>query len=53
MFKALLLEKNDNFQASLQSVSVEQLPPGDVTVAVAYSTLNFKDGLAICNRSPV
>ncbi|MEY3490590.1 MAG: hypothetical protein RL655_2158, partial [Pseudomonadota bacterium] len=37
MFKALLLEKNDNFQASLQSVSVEQLPPGDVTVAVAYS----------------
>lgn len=53
MFKALLLEKNDSFQASLQSVSEAQLPDGDVTVAVAYSTLNFKDGLAIGNRSPV
>ena len=53
MFKALLLDKNDAFQASLQSVSEAQLPDGDVTVAVSYSTLNFKDGLAICNRSPV
>ena len=53
MFKALLLQKSDAFQASIQSVSEEQLPAGDVTVSVAYSTLNFKDGLAICNRSPV
>ena len=53
MFKALLLEKNDAFQASVQSLPESQLPAADVTVAVAYSTLNFKDGLAICNRSPV
>ncbi|NBO02196.1 MAG: oxidoreductase, partial [Betaproteobacteria bacterium] len=53
MFKALLLEKNESFQASVQLLSEAQLPDGDVTVAVAYSTLNFKDGLAICNRSPV
>jgi acrylyl-CoA reductase (NADPH) len=53
MFRALLLEKNEAFRASLQSVSEDALPAGDVTVQVAYSTLNFKDGLAICNRSPV
>ena len=53
MFRALLLEKNENFQASVQSLDETRLPEGDVTVAVAYSTLNFKDGLAITNRSPV
>ena len=53
MFRALLLEKNDNFQASVQNLDDSRLPEGDVTVAVAYSTLNFKDGLAITNRSPV
>ena len=53
MFKALLLQKNDSFQASLASVDESALPPGDVTLEVAYSTLNFKDGLAICNKSPV
>ena len=53
MFRALLLEKNENFQASVQTLEDSCLPPGDVTVAVAYSTLNFKDGLAITNRSPV
>jgi len=53
MFRALLLEKNENFQASVQTLEDSSLPQGDVTVAVAYSTLNFKDGLAITNRSPV
>lgn len=53
MFRALLLEKNENFQASVQTLEDSRLPQGDVTVAVAYSTLNFKDGLAITNRSPV
>jgi len=37
----------------VQTLEDSRLPPGDVTVAVAYSTLNFKDGLAITNRSPV
>jgi len=53
MFRALLLEKNENFQASVLTLEDSRLPQGDVTVAVAYSTLNFKDGLAITNRSPV
>jgi acrylyl-CoA reductase (NADPH) len=53
MFKALLLENTQGFSASVQDVDDSRLPPGDVTVAVAYSTLNYKDGLAITNKSPV
>ena len=53
MFKALLLQNTDGFTASVAEVDEAQLPEGDVTVSVAYSTLNFKDGLAITNKSPV
>jgi acrylyl-CoA reductase (NADPH) len=53
MFKALLLENADGFKASVGQADEAQLPEGDVTVSVAYSTLNFKDGLAITNKSPV
>lgn len=53
MFNALVLENSPAFQASVQSVDEARLPPGDVTVAVAYSTLNYKDGLAITNTGPV
>jgi acrylyl-CoA reductase (NADPH) len=53
MFKALLLQKNESFEAGLSAVDEAALPAGDVTIDVAYSTLNFKDGLAICNKSPV
>lgn len=53
MFKALLLENADGFTASVQEVDESRLPVGDVTVAVAYSTLNYKDGLAITNKGPV
>ena len=49
----MLLEKNESFQASVQTLEDSRLPAGDVTVSVAYSTLNFKDGLAITHRSPV
>jgi acrylyl-CoA reductase (NADPH) len=53
MFQALVLDNANGFSASLQSVDEARLPAGDVTVAVQYSTLNYKDGLAICNKSPV
>ncbi|WP_095143521.1 MULTISPECIES: MDR family oxidoreductase [unclassified Pseudomonas] len=54
MFKGILIE-NDNgaYQASLREIDDDQLPEGNVTVRVAYSTLNFKDGLAITGSSPV
>src|SRR3546814_13533749 len=54
MFHALLIEKNDdNYQTRLTELDDSQLPEGDVTVRVEYSTLNYKDGLAISGRSPV
>ncbi|MEY4562458.1 MAG: hypothetical protein RLZZ618_1735 [Pseudomonadota bacterium] len=53
MFKALVLDKDPAFSATLREVGDDFLPEGDVTIAVACSTLNFKDGLAITNRSPV
>jgi acrylyl-CoA reductase (NADPH) len=53
MFQALVLEKEPEFRAAVREVDDSFLPEGDVTVAVEYSTLNYKDGLAITNRSPV
>ena len=53
MFKALVLEKAASFTASVQTINPSRLPEGDVTVSVAYSTLNYKDGLAITNKGPV
>jgi len=53
MFKALVLENTPGFHAGITLVDETQLPAGDVTVAVAYSTLNYKDGLAITNSGPV
>ena len=54
-FKAILLEKTEvGFAASLADIDTSELPPeGDVSVAIQYSTINYKDGLAIANKSPV
>ncbi|MGX9354269.1 acryloyl-CoA reductase [Roseobacteraceae bacterium S113] len=49
-FKALLVEKDDESgktSAAVQTLSDDQLPAGDVTVAVEYSTVNYKDGLCV------
>jgi NADPH:quinone reductase-like Zn-dependent oxidoreductase len=54
MFSAILIEKTDDKQSvSLAQVDEAQLPEGDVTIDVDYSTLNYKDGLAITGASPV
>ncbi|MEY5003795.1 MAG: hypothetical protein RL678_1604 [Pseudomonadota bacterium] len=56
MFRAILLTKNDDgsTRAELSQLDDSQLPSeGDVTVAVEYSTMNYKDGLAITGKSPV
>jgi len=54
MFKAILVEQSEGRQtARVAELAPEQLPPGDVTVRVTCSTLNYKDGLAITGRSPV
>jgi len=54
MFKAVLLEQEDGqTRARVAELDDSQLPEGDVTVDVEYSTLNYKDGLAITGRGPV
>lgn len=53
MFRALVLDKSPGFSATVREVDDGFLPDADVTVDVAWSTLNYKDGLAITNRSPV
>ena len=58
MFKAILIEKtvdgtNERYQAALKDVDESQLPPGEVLVEVHYSTLNYKDGLAITGSGPI
>jgi len=49
MFNALIVEKNDEGKtnASVQQIDLSRLPEGEVTVAVEYSTVNYKDGLCI------
>lgn len=56
MFRAILLNRNEDgsTRAELTQLDDAQLPAdGDVTVAVDYSTINYKDGLAITGKSPV
>jgi acrylyl-CoA reductase (NADPH) len=57
MFKALLLEKDAaGFRAALTTLDEARLPDwtqADVLVQPEYSTLNYKDALALTNRSPV
>lgn len=54
MFHAILLNQNEGKTvASLETLADDQLPQGNVTVAIDYSTLNYKDGLAITGKSPV
>ena len=49
MFRALILEQDTDGNASphLRTITAGNLPPGEVTIAVAYSTVNYKDGLAM------
>ncbi len=50
MFNALVMEKDEDSglaSASLKQLSVEDLPHGEVTIAVEYSTVNYKDGLCM------
>ncbi|HEX3848974.1 MAG TPA: MDR family oxidoreductase [Steroidobacteraceae bacterium] len=54
MFKAILVERDDRpYRATLTTLDEARLPPGEVTVRVDYSTVNYKDALAITGRSPV
>ena len=54
MFKGILIERDANsYSAALKEIDDSLLPEGDVSVRVAYSSLNYKDGLAITGKAPV
>ncbi|NGM20970.1 oxidoreductase [Roseomonas stagni] len=54
MFDAILIEKTEQgSRATLTQLDDSRLPAGDVTIRVAWSTLNYKDGLAITGKGPV
>lgn len=53
-FKALVLEQRDGrIDATIQELATSALPAGDVLVDIVYSTLNYKDGLAITGRGKI
>ncbi|EPJ97267.1 zinc-binding alcohol dehydrogenase [Pseudomonas sp. CFII68] len=53
-FKALLSSKTgDAISTHLVDFKDEDLMPGDVTVAIEFSTVNYKDAMALSGRSPV
>lgn len=56
-FNAILLEKEDStgFTCAIQSISKDQLlkQEGDTLIQVDYSTINYKDALALTQKSPV
>lgn len=53
-YQALQIEKDDaGYRCGLKTLDDSALPEGDVTVQVDYSTINYKDGLAITGKSPV
>lgn len=54
MFQAILINKTDaGYKAELQQLEKTSLPAGDVKVKVLYSTLNYKDALAITGKGAV
>jgi len=54
MFKAIFLTQEEGkTQAQVRVLDETELPAGDVSIRVAYSTLNYKDGLAITGKAPV
>lgn len=49
----LATQQEGKFHATIQQIPIDQLPPGDVLIRVAYSSLNYKDGLAVTGKPGV
>jgi putative YhdH/YhfP family quinone oxidoreductase len=45
-FQALVVDKTEPFSVKVKPVTLEELPAGEVLIKVAYSSVNYKDGLA-------
>lgn len=54
MFRAFVLDRTDGaLTGSVRELDEAQLPEGDVIVRIAYSSLNYKDGLAVTGRGKI
>ena len=54
MFKALVLnQKDDQTVAEVKQLRVEELPEEEVLIAVEYSSLNYKDGMAVTGAGKI
>ena len=54
MFRALRVDRTENgFQRAVVDLTDDDLPEGDVLVDIEYSTVNYKDGLAVTDTAPV
>lgn len=54
MFKGVIIDKNEQgYQANVKELDDALLPEGDVAIEVSYSTINYKDALAITGKAPV
>ncbi|HDR2613134.1 TPA: oxidoreductase, partial [Enterobacter ludwigii] len=54
MFKSLLINKTDDrYSTQLAEIAESELPQGDVEVNIDYSSINYKDALAITGRGPI
>ncbi|XQF93757.1 MDR family oxidoreductase [Pseudoalteromonas espejiana] len=51
--KAIVINKDENYTAELSAIKQSDLPEQNVQLDVLYSTLNYKDGLAITGKGPV
>lgn len=45
-FQALIVDKSDTFSVEVKQIALKELPAGEVLIKVAYSSVNYKDGLA-------
>lgn len=52
MYKAILIKDKDD-EPEIASIHLTDLPSGDVTIQIDYSTLNYKDSLAMINKIPI
>ena len=53
-FAALVIDKEDKtVSTEIRQLTLEDLPEGDVLVDIAYSTVNYKDGLAVTGSMPI
>lgn len=54
MFTCVLIDKNgDGYTSTLTELNDDALPAGDVTVDIDFSSINYKDALAITGRGPI